>query len=576
MPKADYSRHQLRDEDVPQLDTLLEEFDKGRGISQIDFSNNKISGASLEWMLMPTRNLYALRVVKLHRNRLEDHAMHFLAEVIRGCPELAELHLSHNQLTAVGAKELVRPACDRRYRNALLWMRLEQNYIQSPQRMLDHWKQKGLQLCDSDNSSCTKDNCPYGALLHLPYFRLQRVEGEEAANNEDYGQRSHNHRGQQTSYSSHSHGYGSSSASQRHRQYDNWNSSSYGGSSWSAGYQDKSWSGSDYWHSSSGGAASGSRDRRPTASSRGSRDGAGGTGKFPVAVRGVRALQFSELHITDQDLVGPTFRALETSFDWKDLERIKDLDLSKNYINGVGLHRVVDFCTSLVSLRIVKLYKCEIGDVGATSLVELLWRCPLNELHLSHNMLSDRGVAKLVPAACGSRAEDKKNSSAREQPPLWLRLEYNTVEEPRELLRKWCESGLSVCGAFKGCSSTYCKYGKDVHLPFFVNQRTYDESIGAARWDPEASGRPVKEKSSEKTSSEKTEKKSSQAKKEKEKDKESSGGKWVVKVSDGKAEAEAEEKDEQEDAADDDNKRAARCDWTAGEEEPTVFSEGES
>jgi len=111
------------------------------------------------------------------------------------------------------------------------------------------------------------------------------------------------------------------------------------------------------------------------------------------------------------------------------------------------------------------------------------------ELHLSHNLLTDEGVAQIVPAGC--QGFQRRHRHMNEGPPsrgskgnvhglapLWLRLEQNLVRWTAELLDSWRDQGLAVCSAARGsgCSSGRCKVGAEVHLPYFHFQCCPDDT----------------------------------------------------------------------------------------------------
>merc|ERR1719375_2419361 len=113
--------------------------------------------------------------MKLFNNRIGDKGAGCIAELVTECGGLAELHLSHNQLTDKGVEEIVLAACDRRHRRTLLWLRLEQNLVQHPAYLVDSWSDRGLDFCSAMSANgCHSTHCKFNMMVHLPFFFSQR------------------------------------------------------------------------------------------------------------------------------------------------------------------------------------------------------------------------------------------------------------------------------------------------------------------------------------------------------------------------------------------------------------------
>merc|ERR1712139_764160 len=73
----------------------------------------------------------------------------------------------------------------------------------------------------------------------------------------------------------------------------------------------------------------------------------------------------------------------------------------------------------------------------------------------------------------GVRKAEKEEGEEEEEgseslPPLWLRLEYNEVEEPQTLVDDWKSRELTVSVYSKAPSRHHLSKG--VHLPYFLSQ----------------------------------------------------------------------------------------------------------
>lgn len=177
------------------------------------------------------------------------------------------------------------------------------------------------------------------------------------------------------------------------------------------------------------------------------------------------------------------------------LDIVRDLDLSSNKLVGAFMPRLLSPCRRLVALRAVRLFNNALGDSSAAFLAQMCVHCPmLIEMHLSHNLLTARGVREIVPSACRGSAQRrtllaarKAGESLRLLPPFWLRLEHNSVSDPGFLMDEWKAAGLLVCGRHRGCSSTSCQFGMDVHLPYFRSQGGGVPGHEQSDWQPQHS-----------------------------------------------------------------------------------------
>eukprot|EP00927_Polykrikos_kofoidii_P034105 TRINITY_DN28936_c0_g1_i1.p1 TRINITY_DN28936_c0_g1~~TRINITY_DN28936_c0_g1_i1.p1 ORF type:complete len:948 (-),score=148.00 TRINITY_DN28936_c0_g1_i1:252-3095(-) len=186
-----------------------------------------------------------------------------------------------------------------------------------------------------------------------------------------------------------------------------------------------------------------------------------------------KKLDFSKRALTDTDVgtldIGENFRHCE------------ELDFSCNKLTSVGLRELLHTFWHCKKLRVLKLFKNQIDDRGAAELVKFVEESTaIQEIHLSHNMLTSEGVWDLVTAAEKSRSSDVV--------PLWLRLERNAIEDPQQLLQKF-ERDFSVCGRYdeRLCTPRTCCKWKKVHLPFFGMQ-TWEATVRNDWWYSQGSG----------------------------------------------------------------------------------------
>lgn len=147
------------------------------------------------------------------------------------------------------------------------------------------------------------------------------------------------------------------------------------------------------------------------------------------------------------------------------------LDLSENLLTCEGIKTLASWFTQhslFVRLRHLKIYKNSISDAAASAIAHLILVQPssLEELHLSHNKITDVGAAALFKSfAHAQKPSDapssKTTTNRRKQQqrfiypryvetvsnrnmtstpsylPVWIRLEYNYIMDTMTLLQKW-------------------------------------------------------------------------------------------------------------------------------------------
>jgi len=438
-----------------------------RGAEEINFAENYITGTGLAWVLKPIQQFEYLRVLKLHKNNIGDSAADPLVKLCRNAPALCEMHLSHNQITWVGADKIVRAACERQIlkvvekREANLWLRLEQNQIEDAKQLFDDWVARGLDICMYNKTDGAVP--PSGVIM--PYFTSQRTEGS-----------------------------GKTISNHEKKEDNSWKEQ------WSAGYSSswadsKAWKAEDTWgwdkpekrsYSSKGKGKNKGKEGSDTRgadkggkSSKGAKKGkdASGKGKKSDALgeTGASRMIVAKNELADDDLEKFFDEQREKSSDDAD-----QLDLSSNCLVGIGFKFLQDYCINLANLSIVKLHKNLLTDEAAPYLAKMCGgACPaLSELHLSHNRITRTGAEEIVVAACELRAahqsaDDNEADGDDEAenakvPPLWLRLEYNEISEPQTLVDDWKSRELCITAYPAGASRHGLKAG--VHIPFFFSQ----------------------------------------------------------------------------------------------------------
>ncbi|KAG8463808.1 hypothetical protein KFE25_004081 [Diacronema lutheri] len=151
--------------------------------------------------------------------------------------------------------------------------------------------------------------------------------------------------------------------------------------------------------------------------------------------------------------------------------------------------------------RILRLHANRIGDDGAESLARLLrascW--PIEELHLSHNRIGERGFRALLDAALAPthtgaarwpradlRAAARPSGAAADVPwpprvPLWLRVEFNLLQTPVRAMVRGLDARQRAALCFvqpRGpapaqCDIKHCKRCSPaaVHVPYLECQK---------------------------------------------------------------------------------------------------------
>ncbi|CAJ1400691.1 unnamed protein product [Effrenium voratum] len=147
----------------------------------------------------------------------------------------------------------------------------------------------------------------------------------------------------------------------------------------------------------------------------------------------------------------------------------QEVDFSNNKMTNMGLSEVVKLCKRCPGLRVLKLFGNAIDDEGAMELASIMRYCRvLEQLHLSHNWITEKGVVALVEQAV-EHLEDAY------QHPLWLRVEKNRLADaPRcaqELLERYPKI-LCPREDRRRCTNRTCINQCRIHIPFLIDERS--------------------------------------------------------------------------------------------------------
>lgn len=127
-----------------------------------------------------------------------------------------------------------------------------------------------------------------------------------------------------------------------------------------------------------------------------------------------------------------------------------NVELAENVIGNEGLIAVLDvFEKRRVSCKYIKLYKNKIADFAGVRLADQVRRqeSAVEEIHLSHNMFSAKTLVALCMALAKNDAYPMVGRN-RLYIPCWVRMEYNYIAKPLEVLEMLRRDGpVSICTA---------------------------------------------------------------------------------------------------------------------------------
>jgi len=181
------------------------------------------------------------------------------------------------------------------------------------------------------------------------------------------------------------------------------------------------------------------------------------------------------LHNVRQELGLRSLRQLRT-----------EVNFSKNGLTDDALARLLQALQrSELHVVCLNLYANRISPAGARHISDFLWEAAasVREIHLSHNEIDDEAALEMIRLlADHPKYQARRGASGigELRHPVWLRLNNNWIEEPRQMLRALeSELGITFCLARNRhtCGPTKCgwKGGSGcplVHLYTFETQDT--------------------------------------------------------------------------------------------------------
>lgn len=195
-----------------------------------------------------------------------------------------------------------------------------------------------------------------------------------------------------------------------------------------------------------------------------------------LSSKGLGDEQMAELGRFLDDLLPDVDRNSKEEAVWANIE------LAENVIGSTGLISVLDALDRKhVTCKCIKLYRNKIGDEGGVKLAETVRRqvSAVEEIHLSHNMFSARTLVALC-MALGKHEEYPLVGRSRLYIPCWVRMEYNHIARPNEVLEMLRRDGpVTICTADNredcgpwrcACSSREKTAVPQVHLFTIANQ----------------------------------------------------------------------------------------------------------
>lgn len=204
----DYSSRKFTDKDIEDRCERVKKRSRRVGSNgeyrlnfrDVDFSNNQLTSTALcrvvDLCLMCRP---CLRVVHLSRNKLDDNAVKPLLNLLNAGCELLQLHLSKNELTEKGAKEIIIGAHKQRAvlsrRDAPLWLTLDENKIRHVDDMLDElYDDEKVDFCEVESRSCSSKGCKHrDRTVHLPDVHKQNLKTDKDAKRKRSRSRSNSH-----------------------------------------------------------------------------------------------------------------------------------------------------------------------------------------------------------------------------------------------------------------------------------------------------------------------------------------------------------------------------------------------
>lgn len=156
-----------------------------RSGAYIDLSDNKIGPEGLDKLFRVLRDhKVPCTVMKAYRNLLDDSIVDTIIEYLYTQPEsypMHGVHISHNNITDKGALRLIKAAAQCGHYPRLttrlpLWLRLECNSIETPQKVVTDCEAENFNVCLMGDGQCSRPGCNHysGVHVQLPYFFHQK------------------------------------------------------------------------------------------------------------------------------------------------------------------------------------------------------------------------------------------------------------------------------------------------------------------------------------------------------------------------------------------------------------------
>lgn len=147
-------------------------------IRELDFSQNKLGDRGILYLLEKlVKYCENLRIVKLFKNQINDEGCRAIGKFFRFCPQIAEMHLSHNEITERGLKSLINGCMEYRLEGMKpLWLRVEMNQIYHPEGLEKFFRKENLPVAcgagGKDDPELARVKDP---VIQLPHFYKQKA-----------------------------------------------------------------------------------------------------------------------------------------------------------------------------------------------------------------------------------------------------------------------------------------------------------------------------------------------------------------------------------------------------------------
>lgn len=208
----------------------------------------------------------------------------------------------------------------------------------------------------------------------------------------------------------------------------------------------------------------------------------------------------SESKLCDADikamLVDPAFKDTVEEMRWPVSREFGKwelhIDFSGNQLTCDGVISLLDYARqNAFSVRHIRLYRNSIGDRGAQAIAKYIneaeW--PVEEVHLSHNRISATGLLAIMNSAeKRSDLYPRRHPSGNHYVPLWLRLEWNVIQNVDIVVNELHKSHMICEGKNQQrCTASSCAAPlistnhPKIHVPGLRDQRKCGQSRNPQR-----------------------------------------------------------------------------------------------